>query len=717
MSRSSRRFAYSLPLVAILFAAAACGDDSGTTGSGGQGAGSDGNADRDGDTIKDSDEGEDDVDGDGIPNADDTDSDGDGIPDSVEAGDADLNTAPQDGDSDGTPNFLDTDSDNNGILDQDDSLEDFDNDGRLDYADVDDDNDAIIDGDEIVGQGSDCDGDGVVDTDNGTPAAPKDCDADGILDYLDQDSDGDSIGDLHEGQLDSDGDGIRNRYDEDSDNDGIFDAIEAGDADVSTPPIDSDMDGEPNYIDLDSDNDGLDDSEEVLLGTDPTNGDTDGDGVSDLIEDAAGTNPNDPADNPVANGDFVFIVPYQEPTVPPQDTLEFRTSVQFADVYFSFDTTGSMSAELNAMATSVPAIVDELRCKPDAGNTPCMIDPDCPANYICFQNACVDDPLVANMGAGCIPDMWTGVGRFDNCNTYTNLVSLQPNPQTTANAVPGTGGGSSEAVVQAAMCVADENYCSNNNQCGADPNNPNPVGCPGFRGDAVRVLMQITDADNQGGTCGGQATVANAGTALSSLDIKFASLWGTGDDGGGSGCGDPDGAGPIVADSTEACADALGIASGTVDMSNQPFTYAALDAAVVDQAKLGILEIVRGVPLFTTIGAADDPNDPGDPGNAVDATQFIDHLVINGSGFPCTDVNPKTDEDMNTYNETFPSLFPGTGVCWDLVAVAENTTVPATDDAQLYRAIVTVTGDGSPLDSRNVYFLIPPQGVVVEPPQ
>ncbi len=705
MSRPLRPLAYALPLLALL-AAAACGDETGSSSAnGGDGGGSNNLADADGDTISDADEGTEDADGDGTPNYLDTDSDGDGIPDSVEAGDSDLATPPEDADNDGIPNFLDPDSDNNGILDKDDSQGDVDGDGRLDFRDIDDDGDGLSDVDEIAGEGGDCDGNGTPDP-LGTSASPKDCDGDGLPDYQDPDSDGDMIGDIHEGAIDTDGDGIRDRYDLDSDNDTIPDAVEAGDADLSTPPIDSDGDGIPNFRDTDSDNDGLDDIEEVALGTDPTNVDTDGDGVTDLVESAAGTDPTDPLSNPQANGDFVFIVPYQDVTSPPQDTLEFRTSVQFADVYFSFDITGSMSAELAAMATSVPQIVDELSCKPDAANTACVIDTDCPANYICFQNGCVDDPLVANMGAGCIPDMWTGVGSFNNCNTYINLVSLQSDPVVTANAVPGTGGGSAEAVVQAAMCVADETQCSNNNQCGADPGNPNPVGCPGFRSDAVRVLMQITDADNQGGTCGGAATVANAGTALSSLEIKFASLWGTGDDGAGTECTTP-----------EMCADMIGVASGTVDAMGNPFTYPALDAAVVDQAKAGILEIVRGVPLYTTITAADDPMDPGDPGNLVDATQFIDHLVINGSGFPCTDVNPKADIDMNTYDETFPQLYPGTGVCWDLVAIPMNNTVPATDEPQLYKAILTVTGDGSPLDSRNVYFLIPPAGAIVEVPE
>ncbi|MBK8170792.1 MAG: hypothetical protein IPK60_10690 [Sandaracinaceae bacterium] len=68
---------------------------------------SSGCSDRDNDTICDSDEGTNDSDGDGIPDADDIDSDNDGTPDSVEAGDSDLNTRPLDSNSDGVPDYAD----------------------------------------------------------------------------------------------------------------------------------------------------------------------------------------------------------------------------------------------------------------------------------------------------------------------------------------------------------------------------------------------------------------------------------------------------------------------------------------------------------------------------------------------------------------------------------------------------------------------------------
>jgi len=693
--KRSGRFTYFAPMF-LLLAAAACGDETGTGGSGaGTGEGGSGPSltDSDGDTISDADEGNGDADGDGIPNDEDDDSDGDGIPDSVEAGDDDVSTEPKDTDNDGTPDFLDDDSDGNGILDADDGTEDFDGDGKPDFADLDDDNDGLTDSVEIEGQGSDCNDDGEVDTVDGTPAEPKDCDGDGSPDYQDLDSDGDSIGDLHESSSDTDGDGIRDRYDSDSDDDGLSDAAEAGDDDVATPPIDSDADGIPNFQDLDSDNDGLDDTEEVALGTDPTNVDSDGDGVTDLVEAAAGTDPNDPADNPQANGDFVFIVPYQDDTTPLQDTVKFRTNIQFADVYFAFDTTGSMSAELAAMsaATGVPAIVDQLTC--DVIGGACVLDEDCGnPDQICFQDQCIVSP---NFGAGCIPDMWTGVGRWDNLNTYTNLLSLQPNPATTAAAIPGVGGGGQEAPYQPGACIADPTLCPAiaNMQCAGTG-----VGCPGFRDEAIRIYMQITDADQQcsGGTCG-TFTPALAGNAMQAADIKFVSLYGTDDQGG---------TGTALSVATD-----LAVASNTLSELGVPFVYPAVDAAVVANAVTAVLAIAKGKALNTTIESADDTSD------AVDATQFIDYLEVNLSGGDCQAISPVADTDADSHDDAFPALFPGSKVCWDVHPVPVNTTVPATEDAQIYKAILTVRGDGSPLDSRDVYFLIPPANAVIIVPE
>ena len=86
----------------------------------------------------------------------------------------------------------------------------------------------------------------------------------------------------------------------------------------------------------------------------------------------------------------------------------------------------------------------------------------------------------------------------------------------------------------------------------------------------------------------------------------------------------------------------------------------------------------------------------------------IDYLEINGSGGACTAVTPLEDTNGDGRSDAFPALRPGTPVCWDVVA-ARNTTVMPTLTPQIFRARLTVRGDGSPLDSRIVYFLVPPR--------
>ncbi len=117
------------------------------------------------------------------------------------------------------------------------------------------------------------------------------------------DSDGDTISDYDEGRaslVDTDGDGTPDYLDADSDGDGISDSVEAGDANLATPPIDSDGDGIPDFRDLDSDDNGVPDAVE---GTDDPDHDgrpnyrdldNDGDGLLDTLE--IGPDPASPID-------------------------------------------------------------------------------------------------------------------------------------------------------------------------------------------------------------------------------------------------------------------------------------------------------------------------------------------------------------------------------------------------------------------------------------
>jgi hypothetical protein len=622
--------------------------------------------DSDGDTIPDLIEGFDDSDGDLQEDRLDTDSDGDGILDIVEAGDEDPLTPPVDTDGDGVPDYLDDDSDGNGLVDRIEGEADFDNDEIPDFADDDDDDDRILDIDEIGGG-----------------SFPRDTDADGQPDFRDIDSDADTIADRAERVglegNDSDGDGIPDVLDLDSDDDGIADAAEAGDADLETAPIDTDGDGTPDYLDLDSDADGLNDAFEAENGSDPTLEDSDGDMVSDLIEIGAGTDPQDAADNPLARGDFVFVVPFREEPMPPQDTLRFRTNIRRLDLYFNFDTTGSMSGEISAMRSRMVEILDALSCS--ASGDDCVGDVSCGEGEICsLEGVCIEDPEVSN----CIPDLWTGVGTYAGYeNSYRNFLSLQPDPEITREAIPGQadGPGADESLFETAACVAEPTVCFGG-LC-----QPGGIGCPAYRRDAVRVLAMITDETNQCDSedCEEVNTAGEAGGFLALQRIRVLGI-------------DAD-----VNNSPRGDLRALALASNSVDARGEPFYFAGSEATVVQAVLDGVRQIAADLALFVDIEATDLEGDDGD------SLQFINRLEINTTTFGCSDPGAYADTNGDGFDDAFSSLRTGTPICWDVVIRANARVMPLRERPQVFQAQLSVFGDGSPLDRRTVFFLVPPQ--------
>lgn len=634
-------------------------------------------SDQDGDTISDADEGmasSRDTDGDGTPDYLDLDSDGDGINDADEAGDADVRTPPRDSDGDLTPDFLDLDSDNNGILDENEVASDIDMDGIANFADLDDDGDGLNDLRDLRGMTS----------------PPADTDDDSIPDYHDLDSDNDFIDDGDDGDVDTDRDGTVDFHDLDSDNDTIPDATEAGDTDLTTPPVDTDGDGIPDFRDPDSDGDGLSDEAEVTLhGSSPTSADSDGDGVSDLIEVAAGTNPTDGTDSPRTRGDFVFVVPYMEAPDPTRDTLAFRTSIQFADIYFLFDRSGSMSGELTALRTAVGTIMSDLTCT-DFG-VACTRDSECGAGQVCgLTGSCIEDPSTA----GCVTSPWTGGGWY--LDSYTNVRSLQPDPAATSAALGFSTTGSVESLYRAVRAIATPSAGGASGCTGPTPGTPGTpgmpgapgtIGCPAFRSEAVRILVAFTDEPNNGGS----VTAAQASSALVEQDITFIGVW--------SGAAGGSGRNDLVT---------LANMSGSVDRTGAPLVFNGVDSSVVPVVTAAINEIVNGVPLRATIEATDEPGDAGD------ALQFIDYLETNTVATDCASVATE-DSNGDGHQDAFPAVTPGTRVCWDVVP-AMNTTVMPEVTPLVFEARLTVRGDGSPLDARRVFFLVPPRPPQIDGP-
>ena len=650
--------------------------------------------DVDGDGIPNDVEGDGDPDGDGIPNYYDLDSDGDGVPDFVEgSGDAD---------GDGIPNFLDTDSDGDGYDDGVEGTEDIDGDGIPNFLDTDSDGDGIpdssdpdVDGDGIpndVEGMDDADGDGIPnmwDTDSDGDGIPDwvegdgDEDGDGIPNYLDLDSDGDGIPDSDEGFDDIDGDGIPNFLDPDSDGDGIPDGEDDdydgdGIPDDEESDGDSDGDGIPDWADPDSDNDGIPDGDET--DTDPTNPDTDGDGWTDLQEQICGSDPLDPDDtcdgfNGNLPGDVTSEV-----------VVTYETQIQFGDIHFILDETGSMQGTLDSV-------------KDNFGD-------------------------VASQVASLIPDLTFGVSSFDDYN-YGNMGSGSDKPyhpqqqqtsnlalaQAALNGLTANGGwdwpeSTIEALYQSATGFGYDQDCDNQFDPSDDvrPFIATPfdafggsvagtydasvpgtgsLGGNGYREGAVPILIYATDATvrnafppyGQGPNAGSfipgciDANTALLNAAMGDINAKTIGITAR--------TNHAESAMLEVAEFTDSWVDLN--SNGSPD-SNEWMVWSSGTYNIVDQ-------VIAGVEEFTTNVTYDMTMEASDPDGAIvtiDPPSYEDIPAMNVVEFTLT-LQPTPEELETMFSDTVyvvPTVLYGDGeivlAAWDLIFVISAPETPLT---------------------------------------
>ena len=628
--------------------------------------------DSDGDMISDADEGavaRTDTDGDGTPDYLDEDSDDDTIPDYRETGDADLATAPVDSDGDGTPDYRDLDSDANGYGDKLEGVDDLDDDRVGNFADTDNDGDGI---DDVAELGADA-------------ASPLDSDGDGTADFIDKDSDNDTVLDFYEGAHDYDADGTDNYLDDDSDGDCILDRLEA--RGVPTP-ADTDGDSHLDFLDRDSDNDGVPDTSEDANcsgGVDAGEssalaGDTDGDGVTDLIETAAGTDPTNAADNPRANGDFVFEVPYLKPQLPLSSDLDFSTQLQAVDLYVMLDRSGSMSAEINSIKTNLSTVVRNVACPPYGTGTP----------------------------GNCIPDLWAGAATIGyqggGATAFEHWVDIQRNPSFATVPVSGSSGSNSLEPLTFGAYAAVTGQGGANFTMGSVPPratcNGSPAkaagfqtfGYPCFRQGALPVVLLATDEPPFGGGDTYAAPSWSSVVKPQFLGTKAKLVGILGDQ---------------LSGTTQSDLQTMARDTGAIDLmnGNAPLVFNGSGTSAAAAIQTGIIRLANGLPLDLNAVTTDDSSDTV---NAI--TAFIDHLETQQLGTPACSAGLSTqDTNADTFADKFVGVRTGTPVCWKVVS-KQNTTVPATDAPQMFKATVAVYGDGvTQLDTRDVYFLVPPK--------
>ena len=634
-----------------------------------------------------------DTDHDGTPDCEDLDSDSDGILDRDEAGDADTCTPPVDSDGDGTPDFFDSDSDDNGIPDLDEGVVDSDGDTIPDYIDPDNDNDYLRDEAEIGGCVS-WDDDGL----------PCDTDGDGVPDYLSPDSDGDGIGDRWETPDDADGDGTPNFRDEDSDDDGIPDAIEGcTGGDLEAQPCDTDGDGFFDFVDVDSDNDGLRDGDEdanhngVRDGdeTDARNADTDGDGVSDMIEVAAGTDPLDDTDSPRTRGDFVFLVPFEGAPDPASDVLSFSTAFQQLDLMFVMDVSTSMGEEIAGVRGALTGMLADVICAPGQDPSADQCVPDVQSGIVLFgQPGGIATTLVKPVDANNLP---TDPGDDAACT-----LNLLPAAATT---------GGSEQTVQGMLRGSSGTCASDSSRIGE--------GC--FRPGALHLILLITDEDLNEDTLyttrqtawdtiqqsGGRIIVdygAGAASTISYLQNDMLAA---------SSAGVP--LVPIVSPT------AYGTIASCQGLGANPFLLSGSDYRAIvrgDNATAGaalscaVQAVGAYMPQDVEALIRNDPANADALGNPVDApSAFIDYIEVHmvDQDATCPAGYNTADGNADGHGDRFVQILPGSPVCWR-IHVRQNVAVQAAETPQMFEATVEVYGTGGALlDSREVFFLVPPE--------
>ncbi len=420
-------------------------------------------------------------------------------------------------------------------------------------------------------------------------------------------------------------------------------------------------------------------------------------------------------------------MPYQDAPSPPDDTLDFATDVSQADVAFAMDTTGSMGEEIGNLKTSVSSLVSSVRSQ--IPNTGFAV-----AEY-------KDFPTGTYGNAGDQP--FHLFHRVMTANTAAGLASIQAQ----VNNYAASGGydspeGGWEAMYQlasgAGVTVGNANVPAFN-PATAYPTAPpageqtGTIGGVGFRAGSLPIAVWMTDACNHNSALGyaysfsGAATRATAVSALQALSARVIAVISTPQVGG---CGTddaridagyavnqtgavvppdawgPSGSRPSGCAVGQCCTGINGAGEAAQGgMCPLLFRVNGSNGAGLGTSVATAIKVLASYVVLDVGGQAQD-----DPSDSVDAVAaFVDRIEANPTaGAPCASGLTAVDTNADTINDTFDNVNPGTTVCFDVVPKM-NTTVPALDTPQMFKASVVVEGDGvTVLDTRDVYFLVPP---------
>ena len=148
--------------------------------------------------------------------------------------------------------------------------------------------------------------------------------------------------------------------------------------------------------------------------------------------------------------------------------------------------------------------------------------------------------------------------------------------------------------------------------------------------------------------------------------------------------------------------------TGAVDAANgnAPLVFDGAGANAATAIENGIRTLANGLPLDINAVSTDDPSRRGRRDRRRSSI-----TSRRCSSAPPQCANGLTDIDTNgdTFKDKYLQVRTGTPVCWKVVS-KQNTTVPATDVPQLFRATVTrLRRRRHRARRRDVFFLVPPK--------
>ncbi len=441
--------------------------------------------------------------------------------------------------------------------------------------------------------------------------------------------------------------------------------------------------------------------------------------------------------------DFFFILPYQDPAGPATKPLAFSTSIPALDVFFLMDTTGSMIGEIqnlqNALtATVIPGIQAAV------------------TNSQFGVGALEDFPILPfgnEQGADCgrggeaAPDQPFKLKQAITGTTsaiQAGVAALSVN-----NAPIGCGNDWPEGGLEAIYQVSTGEGITAPAPASV-PANHTGLGGVGFRQGTLPVVVTITDANTHGvGEAGSCTTTGDANAYSGDVATNAHSRQQT------------------KAALAAICARVVGIAAiqPTLDASCSPEEYLtdlattsgarvppvawdvgtrpagcgagqcctaqngggrAPDAdglcpVVFDVAPTGTgvgANIVTGIQMLARFATFDVTSDRAGVTTDIDGValpaghttaDFLTTITPSGAVIPA----PPPVLPTPTFDATsFQTVTPGTVVSFAVDAF--NSFVPATNQAQIFRATIRVLAGGcTPLDQRDVLVLVPPAPIVV----